>query len=411
MVVCVNRNGNEHKFYTDDKKRFVELSGENKESVLLNDVSSEYDGVCTPEGNFHFLIQSMQGELIYLKLENKVWKKYSIFKNKDNECKIKNIKLNFSDSFLCAFYTIEHLGKIMLVKHVFSATNLYITPEIADLTDSKRDFCICTDPKDFTHLFYRDASGRRREIVYDKGFSKISYNQRSSGGDIYNLCAVNSTNRIDSAYMSVKKSYTALMYCGEDERKEKIITFGISKNTKPSLYANGDEIVVYWKENHNMMKSESKDGGEIFSKPMLVGKGTELMRYRGCGMKAGVIWSDYSLEKRGKKYLENKKAETIDTGRNIMTNRYAGDFTDTSSKELIFRLGKIQTEVEKIGVGLERVCGFLDKLTDLKKESEKEISLLNDIGEKNEENIRLFESMTIDEALPENNEVQIAFEE
>ena len=94
-----------------------------------------------------------------------------------------------------------------------------------------------------------------------------------------------------------------------------------------------------------------------------------------------------------------------------MTNRHSSDFTDTSSKELILRLGKIQTEVEKIGVGLERVCAFLDKLTNFKKESEKEISLLNDIGEKNEENIKLFESMTIDEALPENNEVQIALEE
>ncbi len=411
MVVCVNKNGNQHKFYADDKKRFVELSWENKESVLLNDVSSEFDGVCTPDGNFHFLIQSTKGELIYLKMENNVWKKYSIFRNKDNECKIKNIKLNFSDSFLCAFYTIEHLEKTMLVKHIFSATNLYITPEIADLTDRRRDFCICTDHKDFTHLFYRDASGRRREIVYDKSFTKISYNQRSSGGDIYNLCAVNSTNRIDSAYMSVKKSYTALMYCGEDERKEKIITFGISKNTNPSLYANGDEIVVYWKENQNMMKSESKDGGESFSKPMLVGKGAKLIHFRGCGMKAGVIWSDYSLENRDRKYLENKKTEIIGSGRNIMTNKYSNDFTDTSSKEFIYRLEKIQTEVEKIGVGLERVCVFLDKLSDFKKESEKEISLLNDIGEKNEENIKLFESMTIDEALPENSEVQIAFEE
>ncbi len=405
-MVCINNDEMQYKFYTDDKGNFIEVSPENKESVLLYDVSNEYDGVCTFDGNFHFLIQSIQGELIYLKFENKVWKKYSIFKNKDNECKIKNIRLTFSDNLICAFYTIEHLGKFMLTKHIFSANNLYTTPEIADLTNSRQDFCICTDDRGYTHLFYQDALGKRQKVLYDKNFSKFSHSQRASGGEIYNLCVVNSGERLDSVYMSVKKNYTALMYCGEDERKEKIITFGITKNTLPAIYSKGDNITIIWKENRNIMKAESKDGGESFSKPRLIGKRAELLRRRRCGIKAGMFWSDLSLEKES---LEADK--NIAKRRNVMPNRYDTEFLDLHTKDFVVRLDKIQAEIEKLGLGLERVCAFLDRLTEFKKDTEKDNNYTSDIGEKNEENIKLFENMSIDEALPENKEIQIAFEE
>ncbi len=415
MIVCVNKNNNEYRYFVSDKKKFTELSPEGNESILLGDVSEEYDGVCTSDGNFHFLIQSVTGELIYLKSESGVWKKYSIFKSKDNECKIKNIKLTFCENTLCAFYTIDHAGKIMLCRHIFSTSNLYLTPEIADLTDQRREFSLCTDDKGYTHLFYRDISGQRQEIVYDRSFLKTSQKKRASGGDIYNFSAVNSGKRIDSVYMSVKKSYTALMYSGEDEREEKIITFGISKNTKPVLIANGDAITIYWQDKRNIFKVVSGNGGESFSKPMTITKNTELVRMRRCGIRPGVVYSELTLT--NDLVTDIKPAKTMEKRRIAMenTDRNDGRITDRGAKELTMRLGKMQEEIEKIGFGIDRVCDFLKMLTDFKKDAEeecmKEIAASSDIGEKDEENIKLFENMSIDEALPENDEVKIAFEE
>jgi len=414
MIVCINKKDDEYKFSVNDKNKFTEISPDGKESILLHEVSDEYDGVCTSDGDFHFLIQSITGELIYLKSEQNVWRKYSIFKNKDNECKIKNIKLTFSDNALCAFYTIDHAGKIMLCKHIFGANNLYMTPEIADLTDGRRDFSICTDMTNCTRLYYRDIAGQRQEIVYDKSFMKISQRKRASGGEIYNFSAVNSGKRIDSVYMSVKKSYTALMYSGEDEKKEKIITFGISKNTKPVICAKGDEITIIWQDNKNIFKSVSKDGGESFSKPVAAIKNTEFVRLRRCGFRPGVVYSDWSLRND---FVSEIRTKTMDERRSVMdkSSRYDGQITDRNAKELVMRLEKMQNEIEKIGFGIDRVCDFLARLTEFKKESEKdtlkEIIASSDIGEKNEENIKLFESMTIDEALPENDEIMIASEE
>lgn len=416
VALYIKQNDGYFKFYTDESARFMMVAPDMRESVILSDMSKEFDGICTDDGSMHFLIQSDKGELLYLKHENGTWKKYNIFKNKDNVCKISNIKLTCSGNVMCAFYVIEHRERSMIAKHTFSASNLYVTPEIADLTDRKKDFCICTNFNGNMHLFYRDIAGRRQEIVYDKNFVRREQNRKALKDEMHNLCVVNNGSRMLSVYISTKKNYTALMFADE-ESKEKIITFGIAKNTNLSMSADGDYICIYWTENGIMMQAVSRNGGESFGKPQAIGRNIDFDKVRTAGEKPGIKHGDLTVMREHRGKSANQQFDRYER-MNKMNNRPGYEatgkaaFADMDSAQFVHKLASIENEIAKIGAGLDKVCTFLDRLLKFKEDTHKDhfpvkseqatvISDVpsSDIGEKNEENIRLFESMDIDEVL------------
>ncbi len=420
MALYINQKDGYHSFDTDENGNFVQRTPDMKENIILTGISHEFDGICNENGDMHFLLQSAEGELVYLKCENGTWKKYNIFKNKDGVCKISGILLTYEGSVMCAFYALEHSGRLLLAKHVFSTANLYATPEIADTVDKHREYCICTNDSGNTHLLYRDSAGRCREIVYDSRFVRTEEYRRRVGSDVYGLCGVCDGKMLHCVYVAVHKSYTALMYASGDESKEKIITFGIPRNTKATMSINGDEITISWQERGIMMQAMSKDGGESFSKPRALGKGLHLERMREPGMKPGLLRSDYAIERSSAK--RNHTSGSMNE-RNMYMQKYpnttqssASDFADISRQEFIFKLSQIEAEVSQIGSNLNKICTFLDNLTAFKENAQKDVFTpktvtnppmpenLVDVGEKDEENIRLFESMNIDEVLPQRSE-------
>ncbi len=403
MAVFIKQSDGYYKFYTDSSKRFICVFPNKKENVLITDVTDEFDAVCTDNGVMHFLIQSAKGELIYLKFNSDVWTKYYIFKNKDNECKIKNISLTFSKNSLCAFYTIEHGGKFMLTKHKFSDKNLYMTPEIADITDSKRDFCVFTDFGGNTHLFYRDATGKYQEQIFDENFVKKSHSRKFSSENIFSYSAIYDNEKRHSVYVSAKKNYIVLTYSGGNENEEKIITFGIRKNTVPIIFSDTEKIHICWRENSGYMHSESSDGGQSFSRPKQMSKNTIFEKIRFCHRQKGFLTGDVTLFQNFSETIgfnKERGAKVSDKNSNIIYNEKSG-------AEFTYMLSKIEKDVSKIGKDLDRICMFLSEIaqfkSDMKKEESKEYgSYIEDsgIGEIDEKNVKLFESMDIDEVLP-----------
>lgn len=416
MALYINQKHVSYSFDIDERGNFVQRIADAKENIILTDMSREFDGICNDEGDMHFVLQSAKGELVYLKCESGTWKKYNIFKNKDGVCKISGIMLTYNASTMCAFYTLEHGGKLLLAKHVFSPDNLFATPEIADTIDRHREYCICTDAAHSTHLLYRDSGGRCKEIVYDSHFVRRQEYRRRSGADVYGMCTVCDGQTLHYVYVAVHKSYTALMYASGDQSNEKIITFGISRKTKAAMSINGNEITVSWSERGIMMRSASHDGGESFEKPRSLGKGLLLERVRESGVKPGMLQSNYAIEQSHAK--KNRPSGSLNE-RNMYMPKYdhtaqssASDFADISKKEFIFKLSQIEAEVSQIGNKLNKICDFLGTLTQFKQnisaqktdsDAEK-FDTLADVGEKNEENIKLFESMNIDDVMPKQSE-------
>lgn len=408
MALYINQKDGYHSFDTDESGNFVQRTPDMKENIILTGMSREFDGICNENGDMHFLLQSAEGELVYLKCEDGTWKKYNIFKNKDGVCKISGILLTYEGSVMCAFYALEHSERILLAKHVFSPTNLYATPEIADAIDKHCQYCICTDGALNTHLLYRDSAGRCREIVYNSRFVRTQEYRRRVGSDVYGLCMVSDAQVLHSAYVAVHKSYTALMYASGDESKEKIITFGIPRNTKAAMSINDDEITISWQERGIMMQAVSKDRGETFSRPRALGKGLQLERMRDAGIKPGIFRSNYVIERNHTSGRMNERNMNMQKYPHS-TQSSASDFADISRQEFILKLSRIEAEVSQIGSSLDKICAFLDTLTRFKEDAQKDVftpkaQTLADVGEKDEENIKLFESMNIDEVLPQRSE-------
>ena len=404
-----------YKFYTNSSSEFVMETDNGGISVILSDVSKEYDGLCDKNDFFHFLIQTVKGGLLYLKYDGNVWKKYDIFQSKDKRQKICNIKLTISENMLCAFYIIEHNDRNMLVKHCFSAEKLYVTPEIVDIVDSKKCFCICSHSEDGTRVFYRDSAGRNQETVFDKFFVRRNHGRSPVQSEVFSIAMAYNNHSAKYAYVTVKKNYTTLIFSGDNgQQSEKIITFGISRNSNIGILCENNAIIVFWTEGNKAMMSKSSDDGESFTSPAIVGNYIEFVRYR----ENGINFSDciHMSSVNMTKSTDNKQFE-----RNDLMNKAKNNFdtprrfnSDISSEEFVQKLGRIEQAVVQMSENIGKLCIFLKEPEDFKTRSEFDVfSQINnsqhtdsqrtendDIGEKDEKNIRLFESMTIDEVLP-----------
>lgn len=423
ISLYVNTGENLKKYTVKSTKLIVSQSSGN-EKVILENVSNEFDCICDSSGKEHFLIQDATGGLLYLKYDKEVWKKYSIFVNKENKQKISTVHLTESMGVLCGFYAMEYNGSIMLVKHIFSETNLRSVPVVIDLLDSRKDFCICTDTNGNTLLFFRNAKGERIMTEFDKYFTAKSSGELENGKNIFSLCAINNGTDTFTAYTKLDKDYVSLVFSPLDmPESKKIITFAVAKNCMIAIYAKDERINLRWTENDIIMESYSDDCGKTFSKPKIAARGKQFDYIREKGIRAGLYADKIIFEND----LKNKNQESNLNGKTSYTNTFerkiemhntyrrqqTDNFSDIDNKQIINRLGDIISEVEKIGKSLDQMCHFLDKLTEFKQsvnndifsykepELNQEISITNhEIGEKNEENIKKFESMSIDDAIP-----------
>ena len=379
-------------FYVDNRGYFIQSDSSNKESVLLDSMTKEFDGLCDENSDLHFLIQSAGGELIYLKYDNTAWRKYIIFRSREKNTAISNIHLVSHHDSLCAFYAMEHKGRILMIKHCFSLKSLYTTPDVAALLDARKCFCICKDDDLYTHLYYRNTDGSIRENVYNAHFELISENATLFDGNIYSMAVCCADGNFCYAYTTTEKEYTVLKFRKKDS-EEKIITFGIARNCPLSVSSEDGKTEILWQEGKIVFSSVSFDNEKHFSKPKIKGNVDSV-----------------TLERTHNKTNHSLNVKQIKKG-DFLMNNIKNDFNakinaGISPAELTYHLGAIEKAVEKLCADTEKICTMLDKLVNLKNDSEiapfppidktadDEVKITqNDIGEVDEENMRLFEKM------------------
>lgn len=377
--------------------------------IIMENSDCEFDGICDLNGVFHFIIQDIEGALFYIRYDNNVWKKYNLFTSKEKRKSISHICLSSNGKTLCAFYIMEHQGKFMLIKHIFSSDNLRTTPSVIDVLDFRKDFCVCTHIDGNTHIYYRNEKSSRSEIIFDKNFSAISPPNQSDTADTYVLKVISNGTDLISASICARRNHTALVF--KSKGNEKIITFAVAKNSPLSLCSKGEHIEIFWQEGNFIMHSESTNGGKDFSKPKFYRSKSEFLKVRIKGEMPGIYRSEYVCESGSdfefntNHFLQNKD-KYIKKGGNIPLKNDL--YNDIEPSKFLHKLAEIEKEIEKIGIGIDKICIFLDRLVQFKKDAEnpkhsfspvEKISDKNNIGEKNEDNIKLFENMSIDDAI------------
>lgn len=424
-IIIKQSTKNLFRFTVDEQSRFIMTETNGNECVICENSSHEFDGVCDEDGRMHFLIQTNDGSLIYIKYDSEEWKKYVIFKSKSKSAKISNICLTWERGILCGFYAMEHKGKNMLIKHIFSSSNLYATPEVIDTLDSRKSYCPGINSQNKMMLFYRNENGEFIEKTFEKFISNSSDRILNNDKEMYDFACVCNGERTFSVYVAMRKGYTALIF-SDLNGTEKIITFAVEKKCMPSVFAMGDYVVVQWSENGAVMEVVSHDAGKTFSKPKINTKYKSRSTYREKGIRPGLYFSGPTVQdKIDINYFDNIISDNFESvKRKERTNNMNVKFSKPNDNKIfadinpsVFenKLSSIEKEVEKIGNDISKICIFLDELVKFKKDASKinepnthleentcetnneKINYDSNIGEENTENIKLFESLDFDD--------------
>lgn len=410
-MIYIKTNNSYLKYHVTRDGKFICTQADGSESVILYDVSDEFDGVISEDGREHFIIQGLNGELVYLNKENDTWKKYNIFKSRKGVRKISGIKLTLFRDMLCAFYIMEYTGKNLLIRHLFSVNDLYREPEVLNITDKRKDFCICQNLNGDTYLFFKNEKGKWANYVFSENpaHKDLSVFEIEDGAS--NLCAASVNNEIYLTYTAQRGNSTALLFCSEKNPNDvKTITFGISKNCRPKIVTYDEFTCIQWSENGGVMQADLLKG-DIFNKPKPLGVPGAIAQIRelcasSLKCRSCAVYNMYPYI-RGKSILKSKlnKGEPAVNFKNDIIN-------DKYSKEILSKLNEIESDIDTMGKNLEDMCLFLSELQGFKHEIDNtEISIAktekkdalsgDDVGEIDENNIKIFESTDIDSVLPE----------
>ncbi len=422
-MIYVKEDNSYLKYHITGDGRLICTEKNGTESVILYDISGEFDAAVSDDGSIHFVLQGLSGELIYLKKEDGTWKKYNIFKSRKGIRRIFGIRLVKSDNELCAFYIMEHTGKNLMVKHIFSQSELYREPEVLDLSDARRDFCICMGKNGETHLFFKNENSIYKNYTFDSGFKLKKATQCGLDTEVLALKAAYVGDELCFAYTVPRKNSTALVFCKADNPNDsKIVTFGISRSCCPEIIAFDNTSVIQWEENGTVMQASAMDDCKSFSKPKILGINGVLTSIRQgaadnikCDKCAVYNYHPYIHGKNFAMSAEQNKG--ADNNMNFDHNQNKNDIiNDSYCKDILQKLKEIEDDIDRMGKNLEEMCSFLDKLKafDIQKEwdtisitskeTKKDSLSGSDIGEVYENNIKLFESTDIDEVLPDNSQ-------
>ncbi len=404
------------KYYVTNDGRLIFCRKDGTESVILYDVSKEFDAVITDEGHVHFVIQGLNGELIYLKSRKNTWEKFIILKSRKNVRKISGIKLAGKGKELCVFYVMEHTGKSLLVKHSFSEDNLYKEPEVVDIVSGTGDFCICKNDRGEIYVFYKNESKEWNSCCFDTRLVRRSSGYELPEKNILKLNAAFIRENLYFAYTIMQNNSTALKFCKcGDSDNIKTITFGISKNCIPEIIQTKAATFIQWSENGGIMQTDLGKSG--FSKPRPLGIPALSAKIRQAENEEPVcdrcaVYNNMPYI-RGVSVFKNKNIKEPKENMSYNNPAYKSDIVNEHyHREILSVLEEIKTDIGRMGDGLRELCTFLDKVYSFKTETEDSIisitsqnavkdGLTGDVGEIDEDNIKLFESTDIDTVLPE----------
>ena len=417
-MIYIKENENFCKYYVRSDSRLICLEKDGTENVILSDISDEFDAVTDGE-RLHFVLQGSGGELIYLKKEMGTWKKYNILKSRRGIKKIHCLHLAEYENMLCAFYVMEHGGQKLFVKHRFSAESLYEEPEVIGTTKERSDFCFCKANNGIV-LHFKDSEGKITRLFTDKKFNITGKEDCHFENEIISMNTLFFDNKLYAICTAKRKNSTALIFFDtKKENEAKIVSFGMAKNCRAEIIADETSVFVQWEENGGIMQSKLIKGTESFSKPKPLSLACTMAGIRQA-MAPHHLFSGRCAMYNFLPFIGEisfNKANAYSKGRSNMTpiNSKKEQFIPRDNDFVLQRLRSIEESIERMGRSLNEMCLFLDKLTEFKKESEKEnfdfikeetgekILSGEDIGEINSENVKLFESTDIDSVLPKEN--------
>ncbi len=411
-ILLIDRQGDKWIFNCDSKGRLCYSKNGENEQILINNAKEDFDIITDTDGNFHLVVQTLDGNLVCLIYDFDNWKKYIILQSRSDRINMSKFKLFCHNGKTHCFYLLESGGKTMLVHHIFTASSPSVTPEVISYADTSKDFTCCMDTNGDIHIFYFNENSVLQYKLYSSNrYTDLTLPVEDDIKSIYSVY----DNGIHLLYTAKVKSYYTLIYYNLNAKERKIISFGDSNISSNCIYTHGNDIFVQWRERTRCYQCSSDDGGTTFKKPSFIAeskfKRTETIRIRSksnpnCENADRCI----ILSGNGTVDILNAKqcigAQTIPNPHNKNHKPEKNDYNiidGAFSDEIKMMQSKIR-ENEKELIRLNTIINTLsDKLSTItrpaptiKEESSETTLDENKIGEINMENYELFKKTEID---------------
>ena len=223
--------------------------------VLLPGGQSDFDVQIDDSDTAHLVCQDSGGNIIYIKNEDKVWKKFTLLKSKTASAYPKNFKIIRVGNWINIIYTVESGGKRLLSHHILENSDI---PNAVDY--AMGDFDCTRDEYGNIYILYTNSEG-------SAGWRKFLWSRKEWS----DFTAVSKNGRLSKPYIFVdeKIHITAsvednIIYISETE--EKIIAEG---GTQPIIIKDEDCMYIMWKslKDGKVWACMSSDKGRTFQKP------------------------------------------------------------------------------------------------------------------------------------------------
>ncbi|MBE7030609.1 MAG: hypothetical protein E7409_04170 [Ruminococcaceae bacterium] len=389
-------------FWCNEKHELCYRKDGEKPEILQQEMSDEFDLVTDGQGRFHLIAQDRNGCIIYLFYDRIAWRKYRVLASRNQTRSISCFKVFYINDKICAFYILEHNERAMLVHHIFDRAHFSVSPSAVDVLGTSKSFAVAVDDSFDCHLLYIDQSETLQYKVYK--WSTKSYLNRPCPiqDETRHVSAVCDRNDVlHLAYLTRMKNYFTVCYWNFLTRVRKVLSFGVDGISSPMVMVQNGQVRVQWKERDMCCECISNDNGETFRKPTPI-DGT---RGKSC-IPVSVCGGADPLRKGIDRCIRASDGPSIISGNNTPTPRiqtpgqeveefalhHANLFTAQKGSELAelrANLARHETELLTLKKQLEQLKTSLSSLHSP--------SLSKDVGEINEENLKRFEQMQMDD--------------
>jgi hypothetical protein len=244
---CHNRQGICFCTMTDDKIREYE--------ILLGNGRADFDVLVDDSDTLHLFCQDDTGSILYLKTEEKVWKKHVILQSKTPTSYAKNFNVQRVGSWLNLFYTVEYKGQKMLSHQIIGHSQV---PEAVDYILDK--FSVAKDDMGNIYVLYtnhKDELGWRKYVWSQKrweDFVPAAVSGKLSSYNIFVDEVVHVTGVMDNS----------IMYIGNN--CEQVIG---SSGSAPIFMKVRGSLYIVWENRRDgkVWASLSNDNGLTFQSP------------------------------------------------------------------------------------------------------------------------------------------------
>lgn len=268
--------------------------------VLLEDAREDFCALASG-GGIHVVCQDKNGSILYLFLEQGIWRKIVLLENKEGKVYPKHFQLLSVGGFLNLFYTIIHKEKHLLVHQIITTEDR--PPMVVDtIRLGKPPFWVYMHSGTDVTVLYDNASGVSGCRLYrwsGKTFGRFMPIHPSENCMLKNVFFEPNGKEHYAAFKQVEGFYNLVYFTQQDDTFTEPVTVYLDcpLDASPIFSYQENKQYLVWQESGGIMSARFLSEKDEWSKPVryMIPSGSKTVLY--CISNGGSMRFAYGYEK------------------------------------------------------------------------------------------------------------------